>query len=303
MQTTTLQPTMEDALWPRASAWLATDSPTPQIQVVGVPAHKTSISPTNANLTPDAVREALSRYSTYSQTLDIDLAEIQVEDLGNIADPDFEDGEKRVLEFIQEHRKSDSLLIALGGDNSITHSVMNAEFNGDLSNAGLITFDAHHDIRDEVSNGSPVRRLIDKGLDPKRIVQIGIADFSNSPEYAKRVRDLGITVIKRSEITESNLESIIERAMNIAGNNIYVDIDVDVCDRSVVPACPAAAPGGISANTLRTFTQLVAGYSEVKGIDITEIDATKDAEDHRTIRLAALLLLEIAAGRARSLRR
>ena len=293
---------MDDALWPRAGAWLASNSPTPQLQVVGVPAHKTSISPTNAHLTPDAIREALNRYSTYSHSLDVDVAEIHVQDLGNIADPDFEDGENRVFEFIQQHRKADSLLIALGGDNSITHSVMNAQFRGDLSNTGLITFDAHHDVRDGVSNGSPVKRLIDKGLDPKRIVQIGIADFSNSPQYAKRVQDLGITVIKRSDITDSNLESIISQAISIAGKNVYVDIDVDVCDRSVVPACPAAAPGGISANTLRIFARFVAGCSEVKAIDITEIDATKDAEDQRTVRLATLLVLEIAASRAKSLR-
>lgn len=294
---------MEDALWPRASSWLASNSPTPEIQVIGVPAHRTSISPTNANQTPDAIREALSRYSTYSQTLDFDVQDIAVQDLGNIPDPDFEDGEVRVFDYIQKNTFPGSLLLALGGDNSITHSVMNSVFKNDLSKAGLITFDAHHDVRDGISNGSPVKRLIDKGLDPKRIVQIGIADFSNSPEYAKRVKDLGITVIKRSDINENNLDSIIQKAISIAGSNIYVDIDVDVCDRSVVPACPAAAPGGLSANTLRTFARLVAGYSEVKAIDITEIDAKKDSEDQRTVRLGTLLLLEIAASRGKSLRR
>ena len=292
---------MEDALWPRASSWLASNSPTPEIQVIGVPAHRTSISPTNANQTPDAIREALSRYSTYSQTLDFDVQDIAVQDLGNIPDPDFEDGEVRVFDYIQKNTFPGSLLLALGGDNSITHSVMNSVFKNDLSNAGLITFDAHSDVRDGISNGSPVKRLIDKGLDPKRIVQIGIADFSNSPEYAKRVKDLGITVIKRSDINENNLDSIIQKAISIAGSNIYVDIDVDVCDRSVVPACPAAAPGGLSANTLRTFARLVAGYSEVKAIDITEIDAKKDSDDQRTVRLGTLLLLEIAASRGKSL--
>jgi formiminoglutamase len=294
---------MEDALWPRASTWLASNSPTPKIQVIGVPAHQTSISPTNAHETPDAIREALSRYSTYSQTLDFDIQDIAIQDLGNIPDPDFEDGEARVFDFIQKSKFPDSLLLALGGDNSITHSVMNSVFNNDLSESGLITFDAHHDVRDGISNGSPVQRLIDKGLDPKRIVQIGIADFSNSPEYSKQVKDLGITVIKRSDINENNLDSIIQKAISIAGSNIYVDIDVDVCDRSMVPACPAAAPGGISANALRTFARLIAGYSEVQAIDITEIDATNDSDDQRTVRLAALLLLEIAASRGKSLRR
>jgi formiminoglutamase len=79
---------------------------------------------------------------------------------------------------------------------------------------------------------------------------------------------------------------------------VHVDFDVDVCDRAVVPGCPAAAPGGISADELRQFAYL-AGWSKlVKSIDITEVDATADAPDGRTVRLAALLLLEAAAGLA-----
>jgi formiminoglutamase len=40
----------------------------------------------------------------------------------------------------------------------------------------------------------------------------------------------------------------------------------------------------------------------VRAIDITEIDAANDSEDGRTVRLAALLVLEIAAGLAASAR-
>jgi formiminoglutamase len=80
--------------------------------------------------------------------------------------------------------------------------------------------------------------------------------------------------------------------------SIHVDIDVDVCDRSVVPACPAAAPGGISADELRQFALLAGKTKKVTSLDITEIDATIDSEDQRTVRLAALLILEAATGLA-----
>jgi len=289
----------EDPNWPRAKSWLESSSSSPDIEVVGVLAHQTSISPTGANKTPDAVREALARYSTFNLSLDVDVQDSQVKDLGNISEVDFAEGEANVSKFIQEHHNPNALLVALGGDNSITYSVMQAINHNDLSNAGLITFDAHFDLRDGVSNGSPVRRLIDAGLDPKRVVQIGIADFANSKIYAQRAKDLGITVIPRSEIHKSTINDIIAKAVSIAEDNIYVDIDVDVCDRAVAPACPASVPGGISANQLRLIAREVGKYKQVKAIDFTEVDSTNDSQDMRTTRLVALCLLEIAAGRLR----
>jgi formiminoglutamase len=170
---------------------------------------------------------------------------------------------------------------------------------GDLSGWGLITLDAHHDLRDGESNGSPVRRLLEAGLPGHNVVQVGIADFSNSPAYAARAREYGITVVHRSELARRALKEVAESALRIAGKAgrpVFVDIDMDVCDRAEVPGCPASAPGGISAHELRSLAFLLARDPRVAGIDITEVDATTDAVDGRTVRLAALLVLEAAAG-------
>jgi arginase family enzyme len=77
---------------------------------------------------------------------------------------------------------------------------------------------------------------------------------------------------------------------------IYVDIDVDVVDRAAAPACPASVPGGISSDELRQAAFLAGKNYKVRAIDITEIDPKRDSKDERTVRLAALLVLEIAAG-------
>jgi formiminoglutamase len=279
---------------------LQSNSSNADISVFGVPAHNTSISKTGAHKTPAAIRKALLRYSTYNATRRLDIATLKVSDLGDVKSPDSIEGEQRTSAMASVAAKS-RLAVALGGDNSITFAVARGVFGTDLSNAGLITLDAHHDLRDGISNGSPVRRLIEAGLNPKRIVQIGIADFSNSPAYAQRAQELGIRVIARSELRRRSVEDIWAEAISIAGAGsagVHVDFDVDVCDRAVVPGCPAAAPGGISADELRQFAYL-AGWSKlVKSIDITEVDATADAPDGRTVRLAALLLLEAAAGLA-----
>ena len=287
-----------DPNWTRANTLLASNNPNAEIAIVGVPANKGSISPTSADQTPDAIRSALARYSTYSTSHDIDLSEVFVIDLGNVDSPDGAAGVVRVHAFVKDLLAQHELIIALGGDNSITYSVASGLWP-DLSKIGLITFDAHHDLRDGESNGSPVLQLIQAGLPGKNIVQIGIADFANSAQYSQRAKDNGITVFSRAQLREISVAEILRKSLEIAGaegREVYVDLDVDVCDRSVAPACPAAMPGGISADELRQAAFLFGADKRVRAIDITEIDSAADSDDQRTVRLGALLILEAASG-------
>ena len=290
----------KDEKWPRANTLFDNSTNNADFALLGIPAHKTSLSATSAHLTPAAVREALTRYSTFAESTNSDLRTISMTDLGDIESPDFVEGEDRVASFAAGLLNKHKLLVALGGDNSITYSLARGLWK-DLQNVGVITFDAHHDLRDGESNGSPIWRLIQAGLPGKNIVQIGIADFANSAEYADRAKEHGVTVITRAHMRSATMSEVISQALEIAGmggREVYVDVDVDVCDRSVAPACPASLPGGISADELRHGVRLIASDKRVRALDITEIDAAIDTEDQRTVRLAALLVLEAAAGLA-----
>ena len=214
-----------DPLWPRAGDWPApVDGERWDAVLLGAPASQTSLSPTGAHETPGAVRAALRRFSpTLMGPPPVDLAaELRIADAGDVDDPDGPAGEDALRARVRALAAHAGLVVALGGDNSITYAVTQG---ADAS--GLITLDAHFDLRDGISNGSPVRRLVEGGLDPRRIVQIGIADFANSVAYAQRAADLGI---------------------------------------------------------------------RVRTADIVEVDATADAPDGRTVRLAALCVLELLAG-------
>ncbi len=301
-----------DELWPRAGGWQQPAGERTDLIIVGVPTSRTSLSPTNAHETPAAIRDALRRYSTHivapgapghrGDENEIVLHEsLSIADDGDVVDPDIEAGEEAAAKRIAELSAQTDLVVALGGDNACTvpAALGVAAAHGGLANAGLITLDAHHDLRDGRSNGSPVRRLIEMGLNPRRVVQIGIADFANSHAYRQRAKDLGITVIHRDELHDRPLSEVVAEALAIAGGGggaIHVDLDVDVCDRSVAPGCPASVPGGLQAHELRRIARLLAADSRVRGLDIAEVDATADAADARTVRLAALLVLEAAAG-------
>jgi formiminoglutamase len=288
----------KDGLWQRANTLFKPNLKQADIALVGFPVHKSSITPNSCHLAPKAIRSALARYSTYSASTDVDLRELKITDLGDVTGADSNNGKKVIAKKVNGLLNKYGLLIALGGDNSITYSVTSGLF-GDLSKVGLITLDAHHDLRDGNTNGSPVWRLIQAGLPGKNIVQIGISDFANSKEYSDRAKEAGIFVITRAQLRNKSIQDAMKQAFAHLGRNvdhIYVDLDVDVCDRSVAPACPAATPGGISADEIRQAAFLAGANYKVRAVDITEIDPKRDSKDERTVRLAALLVLEIAAG-------
>jgi formiminoglutamase len=289
----------DDPLWPRASGWLrgdpGGDAPV-DLALLGVPASSRSLSPTQAHRTPAAVRAALHRYSTWCASSGTDLAALRAVDLGDVAAPDEVGGEQRIRTAAASAAQRARVVVAVGGDNWLTYPVARG-----LGATGLVTLDAHHDLRDGHSNGSPVRLLVEAGLDGRRVVQVGIADFANSAAYAERARDLGITVVPRSELRRRWIAEVVGEAISVAAGGdtearVHVDLDVDVCDRSVAPACPASLPGGLSADELRAAAFAAGADPRVVGVDIVEVDAQADAPDQRTVRLAAVCVLEVAAG-------
>jgi formiminoglutamase len=292
-----------DPLWPRAGNWPGPSGNPVDLALIGIPTWRTSITPGGAGTTPAAVRAALNYYSEFwpedrSGDRPGGRRALVAEDWGDSSDPDGAEGEAKAMTAVAAAARNATLLVALGGDNAATVPAALGTWGARLGAAGLVTVDAHHDLRDGISNGSPVRRLVEAGLDGRRVVQVGIADFANSAEYAARAADYGITVIHRDELARRPMADAMAEALELAGaagGPVHVDFDVDVCDRSVVPACPAALPGGISAYELRAAARVAGGHPLVESADFTEVDASKDAPDGRTVRLVALCVLELAA--------
>lgn len=275
-----------DALWPRAGDWPApVDGERADVAIIGMPTFRTSLSPTQAQLTPGAVREAVRRYSLETP--------LRIVDAGDAVDPDGTDASAWVAAVDAR------VVIAIGGDNAATVGVALGRWGSAISSAGLVTVDAHHDLRDGVSNGSPVRQLLDAGLDGHRVTQVGIEPLANSAAYRERARAAGITVVNRDALHTRSIAEVMTEALDraaAAGGPVHVDLDVDVCERSVAPACPASVPGGITASELRAAARAAGVHPAVTSVDITEVDAAADAADGRTVRLAALCVLEIIEG-------
>jgi formiminoglutamase len=273
------------------------------VAMFGVSTYQTSVSPRSSMSTPQAIRTALERYSTWSWASRVDLAEyVAVVDHGDVEDPDGDGARERLGAMLEGVEAP--LTMFLGGDNAATWHAMGAFAGEQLDQFGLITLDAHLDMRDGRSNGSPVRQLLEEGLDPRHVVQVGLGEYSNSGPYARDSLKRGVRIVERDAFHREDAAVIARRALEVArqgGRKVYVDIDLDVADRSVVPGCPASVPGGLSANEVRRFVREITSSPHVAAIDFTEVDVEQDASDQRTVRLAALLVLETLAGVQRRL--
>lgn len=300
-----MSPLYQDPHWPRASAWIEGDHVSPALgflAVLGAPLALGSITPGRCDLAPSAIRAALQRYSSYDVEAGRDLRQLQVRDLGDLdlAALRPEQALQPLAEAVSSALASAEALVLLGGDNSVTRPGCHGTARP-LSSCGLLTFDAHFDLRDlggGFNNGNPVRALLADGLPGANVVQIGIQSFVNSKAYADVARKFGLGLVTADQVQTRGIDTVVQDALEHLGRRadvIYVDLDLDVLDRAYAPATPGSRPGGLAPWQLRRAARLCGLYSKVKVIDLVEIDPTQDIAG-ATALAAGACMLAFAAG-------
>lgn len=302
-----------DAHWPTAAGWLAgrhSASPLATLAVLGVPIYKGSITRGRCDLAPDAIRSVLGKFSPFDFATGYDLSDVTIMDLGNldVASAYPAEASDRIAGGVRDAVRKAGVISIFGGDNSLTRPA--CQGIGPLLETGLLTIDAHLDLRDldrGQTNGNPIRGLLEDGLQGDHIVQIGIQSFANSKAYARIAQQAGIEVITVDQVRARGIVNVVTDALDKLGNiaqRIYVDFDVDVLDRIFAPATPGSRPGGLQPSELFQAARCCGEHPKVVAIDIVEVDPDKDVAN-ATILAAASCFLYFAAGyreRAQSLK-
>lgn len=290
----------EDPYWPRASAWLAEKREGENdglIAVIGAPVRRGSITAGRCDLAPQAVRTILRKFSCFDIEAEVDLRALGVSDLGDLplAEATLEEAFAPISAAVRHARKDADAVVILGGDNGVTRPGVHGIADS-LASSGLLTFDAHFDLRDlsnGLTNGNPVRALLADGLPGTNVVQIGIQGFANSQAYAQVARDAGITGITMNQVRARGIEAVVKEALALLSQHveaIYVDFDIDVLDRAFAPACPGARPGGLMPWELHRAAYLCGTHPKVRAIDLVEVDPTQDVADVTVLATGACLL-------------
>ena len=175
------------------------------------------------------------------------------------------------------------LTLLVGGNNAVTRPGVHALWLP-LDQIGLITLDAHFDLRDTndgLGNGNPVRALREDGLPGRNIAQIGLAPFANSAAMHRDAIDGGHLVVTIGEVRTTGIAAAIGNALAHVAHctAIVVDCDIDVIDRGQLPGSPGARPGGMAARDFFAATRLLAAEPKVRLIDLTEWDPPLDPSD------------------------
>ncbi|HEX6947815.1 MAG TPA: agmatinase family protein [Acidimicrobiia bacterium] len=291
-----------DPHWPRADVWLAREDAEPALTVVGVPSSKASLSPSRADMAPLVVRERLGRFSTFHGETGVDFWDVRVRDLGNWPVSELA-MEKIPFEVRRLAERLDPSVFTtyLGGDNAITRPLVAAM--GDLEKVGVLTFDAHHDVRSlerGPTNGTPIRGLVEEeGLPGENVAQVGIHSFANSATYRAWCDGHGIGVFTMAEVDAMGIDAVVDEALARLDHcgRIYVDVDIDVLDAVFAPGCPGARPGGMTVRDLSRGVFRCAAHPKVVAMDFVEVDPERDVSG-RTVDVMAHLFLTAAAGLA-----
>ena len=293
---------IDDPLWPRADSWLASAAAKPDLVVVGVPSSAASLSPSDAWRFPAEFRAALGSLATFDGETGANLRTVSVADLGDWP-VDGLDMHTMPAEVVSAAGAlpAEPTKAFLGGDNAITRPLVRGLCGGDFSGVGVLTLDAHHDVRLTSSgptNGSPIRGLIEDGLPPGRVVQVGIHSFANSSEYRAYCGEHGIEVVTMNTVDEVGAGWVVTSALQDLARRcewIYVDVDVDVLDLAFAPGCPGARPGGMTPRQLAAACRAAGAHPAVRAVDFVEVDPGRD-RDGLTVMNAATAFLAFVSG-------
>ena len=285
--------------WPNLADLLTHDADSP-VGLVGAPLAAGSVTPGGCDQAPGRLRETLRRMGRYNVETGRELS-ARMRDYGDADLFDLGIGQAfdpirgAVAASVEAH----ALTLLIGGNNAVTRPAVHG-IGLPLDKVGLVTLDAHFDMRDTsegLSNGNPVRALIEDSLPGANIAQLGLAPFANNKAMHDDALAAGNLVVTIGEVRQQGIAAAVERALAHVAHceALVIDCDIDVIDRSQFPAAPGARAGGMDADDFFVAARRLAAEPRVRVLDLTEWDPPLDPSDLSAL-TAARWLAEVLTG-------
>lgn len=250
------------------------------IIMVGMPYDGTCCSKPGSRFAPQEIRLASYDVESYSPVFNKDLSETKFYDAGEL---EFQFGNRedtlhKIKRAAQETFNQNKKWFGIGGEHLVTLPAVEAchEKYPDLA---VIHFDAHADLNDvflgeKLSHATVIRR-ISEFVKPENIAQIGIRSGTKE-EY---------DWIKQHNTFMQAPGQLLDRIKN---KPVYLTIDLDVLDPSLMSGTGTPEPGGLSFNDLMLWLVSMQGLNIV-GSDVVELSPHYDPSRVSTVTAAKLV--------------
>ncbi len=252
--------------------------------ILGCPYDGSASFRPGARFGPSAIRRASWGIETFSPYFQRDLSQCSIHDMGDLELPL---GEKKIslglirngLGKILSEKK---FPILLGGDHLITLPIIE-EILTIHPRLHLLQIDAHTDLREDylgepLSHSTVMRKVVDH-LGEGRLFQIGIR--SGTEEEFKLARKMKSIV----PLHPGSLDLMIKRIRN---QPVYISLDLNVIDPSLLPGVGAPEPGGL---TFQEFISLLKKLQTLHVVGFDMVELTPDYDPTQISSITASVIL------------
>ena len=222
---------------------------------------------------PAAIIDASHHLERFDEQLEIDPCSAA----GGIAThptPVLSTDPKRATEEIHELAtalvRADRLLVALGGEHSVSFPLVQAHLSAwpDLC---VVHIDAHADMRanykgSEYNHACPMRRILELGV---HVTSVGIRSVDESE--AEFIDGESSRMFLAWDVAGRLDERGHEIVASLPTHHVYLTIDLDGFDPSVVPAVGTPVPGGLGWFETLAFVRQLMNTRSVVGADVVEL--------------------------------
>ena len=259
----------------------------------GVPYDRSSTYKAGSRFGPSAIRDLSANLELYSVRSDIDLEKVPVHDLGDIDTLEGMEGTLHRISSVWAELIADGKIpIMVGGEHTITKAAIDA-LDKDL---GLVSFDAHLDLRDEflgerIMHATFMRRVAER-VGPDHVMEVGIRAFSKPElDYCK---ESGVQVVTPPELRKFSVEKTAQRIGGFLSKfaHSYVTVDIDVLDPAYAPGVGNPEPDGLTTDELLTLMQ-ASMTRNIIGLDAVEV--APELDSGQTAAVCAKVIFEAIA--------
>lgn len=227
---------------------------------------------------PAAVLEASQQVELFDHELgwnpcDVGIATIEPEQIARPLDS-FEAVTATIDRVLPKLLSDGKFPVLIGGDHSVMPPVI-PHYLAKYPELGLLQIDAHADLRAEYddnpnSHACAIRRALDHPL--RHVTSVGIRNLSEDEwNWLQEQRHLSIVWGGSRLVPSSDWQAEVKAAIAKLPRHVYLTIDVDGLDPSIMPSTGTPEPGGLSWQEACFVLSELFSTREVVGMDVNEL--------------------------------